>query len=135
MLDGRVWTKFLFGNSVEHEAELDLLVRKSFRKDTGRVSFGDGLYWTNTAGRRLLDEKAGTQMRNVGLDFVWFGNIADIAAFAVSPVTLAAWSFTLTTPWTGADLRCIAEVIRKSVLARHSDWVILVALVSPFLDL
>ncbi|KAF9642291.1 hypothetical protein BDM02DRAFT_3133183 [Thelephora ganbajun] len=106
----------LGGNSAETEAELDVQVRKAFKKSP-RVHFSKMWYSTETSNA-LLDPKAGIVMRNVGLDFVFFGNVWDIIAHMVPNADACALGYSSELALSSKDLKTIAQSIRKKTGAK-----------------
>jgi hypothetical protein len=117
----------LFGNSEDHDSELDLQVRRAFKK-TPLVSMHGYWYHTATGEHELLDSKAGVQMRNFGVDFLFFGNVWDFAGFGLGEMAhYCGWTCKTTGPLDREDISAICKEIRNSC---NATWAIGIRLVS-----
>lgn len=123
--DKAVFSWPLFGNSGETESDLDLQVRRALKR--GPVVSLIGMWYSTQAGRALLDAKAGVQMRNYGVDFLFFGNVWDFAGFGFPKSHYCGWTLKALEPLTNKEINSICKTVRESVGA---SWCIGVRLVS-----
>ena len=121
-----VFCRPLPGNSGEADSELDLQVRRAFKKSP-LVLYEDNWYHTKAGGHELLESKAGVQMRNVGVDFLFFGNAWDFAGFGYPNSHPCGWIIRLEEAADSEELKEIARSVRKHVGA---SWAIMTRLVS-----
>lgn len=116
----------LANNGTDGESELDNQVRRALKKSA--MVFYDGLwYFTALGTHELLDGKAGVQMRNFGVDFLFFGNAWDFAGFGAPEVHRCGYTLKVDDALSRSEIVEICKEIRRGC---DASWAFGVRLVS-----
>ena len=114
------------GNSGDHDSELDLQVRRAFKK-TPLVFLSGFWYHTAAGSHELLENKAGVQMRNFGVDFLFFGNVWDFAGFGLPGVHHCGWTCKTDDALDKKEISSICRELRRGC---NASWAVGIRLVS-----